>query len=95
VNLGAGGNILGQVKDAYIAAKERWARKMAGRKRPQPRSADRLPPGQRQVKDFPVLDLGVRPKMPLNKWELKIQGQVDNPVTLTWPQFLALPQIKD
>jgi DMSO/TMAO reductase YedYZ molybdopterin-dependent catalytic subunit len=95
VNLGAGGNILGQVKDAYIAAKERWTHKMAGRKRLEPCSADRLPPGQRQVRDFPVLDLGVRPEMPLNKWELKIQGQVNNPVTLTWPQFLALPQIKD
>jgi DMSO/TMAO reductase YedYZ molybdopterin-dependent catalytic subunit len=95
VIIGAGVRMLGRVKDAYIAAKERWARKMAGQKPHKPRSANRLPPGQRLVQDFPVLDLGVRPEMPLEKWELKIQGQVDNPVTLTWPQFLALPQFKD
>ena len=91
----AGTGILGEVKDAYIAAKERWARKMAGQKRAEPRSTSRLPPGQRQVQDFPVLDLGVRPEMALEKWELRIQGQVDNPVTLTWSQFLALPQVRD
>jgi Sulfite oxidase and related enzymes len=80
------------MKDAYIAAKERWARKMAGKERPAVRSADRLPPGQRQVHNFPVLDLGVRPEVPLDKWELKIHGHVENPVTLNWQQFLALPQ---
>ena len=83
------------MKDAYIAAKERWARKMAGQERSAPRSTDRLPPGQRQVHNFPVLDLGVRPAVPLEKWELKIRGHVENPVTLTWQQFLALPQFKD
>ena len=35
------------MKDAYIAAKERWARKMAGHERPAARSENRLPPGQR------------------------------------------------
>ena len=68
---------------------------MAGQKPLAPRSANRLPPGQRQVRDFPVLDLGVHPEIPREKWGLKIHGQVDNPITLTWPQFLALPQFKD
>ena len=44
---------------------------------------------------FPVLDLGIRPEIPLDKWELKIHGQVENPVTLNWQQFMALPQFKD
>src|SRR6266704_673924 len=83
------------MKDAYIAAKERCARKMAGKERPAVRSVDRLPPGQRQVHNFPVLDLGVRPEVPLEKWELTIYGHVENPVTLNWQQFLALPQFKD
>ncbi|HWW00136.1 MAG TPA: molybdopterin-dependent oxidoreductase [Candidatus Acidoferrum sp.] len=83
------------MKDAYIAAKERWARKMAGQQRTVPRSIDRLPPGQRQVHNFPVLDLGVRPEVPLDKWEPKLHGHVQNPVTLNWQQFLALPQFKD
>ncbi len=78
-----------------IAAKERWARKMAGQAAPIARSQDRLPPGQRLVHNFPVLDLGIRPEVPLDKWELKIHGQVESPVTLNWQQFRALPQFKD
>ena len=83
------------MKDSYIAAKERWAAKMAGKAKPAVRSKDRLPPGQRQVHNFPVLDLGVQPEVPLDKWELKIGGKVENPVTLSWKDFLALPQFTD
>jgi DMSO/TMAO reductase YedYZ molybdopterin-dependent catalytic subunit len=79
----------------YIARKERWARKMAGLEKPAVRSADRLPPGQRQVHNFPVLDLGTHPEVPLDQWELHIHGQVENPVRLDWQQFLALPQFTD
>jgi DMSO/TMAO reductase YedYZ molybdopterin-dependent catalytic subunit len=79
----------------YIARKERWARKMAGLEKPVVRSADRLPPGQRQVHNFPVLDLGTHPEVPLDQWELHIHGQVENPVRLNWQQFLALPQFTD
>ena len=83
------------MKDSYIAAKERWAAKMAGKAKPAIRSKDRLPPGQRQVHNFPVLDLGVQPEVSLDKWELKIGGKVENPVTLSWQDFLALPQFTD
>jgi DMSO/TMAO reductase YedYZ molybdopterin-dependent catalytic subunit len=83
------------MKDAYIAAKEGWARKMTGRTAKQPRSAGRLPPGQRLVTNFPVLDLGVRPAVTLETWELKISGKVDQPLTLKWSDFIALPQFTD
>jgi DMSO/TMAO reductase YedYZ molybdopterin-dependent catalytic subunit len=83
------------MKEKYIAAKERWAQKMAGKAKPPVRSTDRLPPGQHTVQNFPVLDLGVRPDVPLDKWELKIGGKVENPVTLNWKQFMELPQFKD
>lgn len=83
------------MKESYIAAKERWARKMAGEPRPAVRSTDRLPPGQRQVHDFPVLDLGVQPDIPLPDWSLRIHGQVANPVTLSWADFRALPTFRD
>jgi DMSO/TMAO reductase YedYZ molybdopterin-dependent catalytic subunit len=83
------------VKDAYIAAKERWARKMAGQAKPAARSQDRLPPGQRLVDDFPVLDLGVTPEVPLDQWSLRIHGKVERPVILDWAAFRALPQFKD
>jgi DMSO/TMAO reductase YedYZ molybdopterin-dependent catalytic subunit len=83
------------MKGQHIAAKERWAQKMAGKTKPTTRSTGRLPPGQHQVRNFPVLDLGLRPDVPLDQWELKIHGLVRNPVALNWEQFLALPQFKD
>lgn len=83
------------LKEKYLQAKERWARKMSGQVRSVPRSADRLPPGQRQVTHFPVLDLGVHPEVPLDQWSLRLHGQVENPVTLTWEQFMALPSFRD
>jgi DMSO/TMAO reductase YedYZ molybdopterin-dependent catalytic subunit len=83
------------MKDKWISAKERWARKMAGQARPTARSTDRLPPGQREVKDFPVLDLGIKPRVPLNEWRLRIHGMVENPVELTWEDLNALPQFSD
>lgn len=83
------------MKESYIAAKERWARKWADKATPTVRAKSRLPPGQRQVHNFPVLDLGIQPEIALDKWELKIHGKVSNPVTLNWKEFLALPQFED
>jgi len=83
------------MNEASIQAKERWAAKMAGKAKPSARSQDRLPPGQHLVHNFPVLDLGVRPEMPLDKWSLTIDGLVRNPATLDWKSFMDLPQFKD
>jgi DMSO/TMAO reductase YedYZ molybdopterin-dependent catalytic subunit len=55
----------------------------------------RLPVGQRQVKNWPVLDLGEQPHVDLAGWKLDIGGAVDNPTTLTWDAFMALPQVED
>jgi DMSO/TMAO reductase YedYZ molybdopterin-dependent catalytic subunit len=55
----------------------------------------RLPIGQHEVKNWPVLDLGVHPDISLDSWRLELGGLVDNPVTLTWEDFLALPQAED
>ncbi len=83
------------MKQDWIARKERWAKKMAGKAKPAERSQLRLPPGQHEVRNFPVLDLGVHPDIPLEKWELKLHGHVENPTTLNWEQFIALPQFRD
>ena len=55
----------------------------------------RLPVGQHEVKNWPVLDLGEQPSIPLEKWKLEIGGLVENPLTFTWQEFLALPQVDD
>jgi len=55
----------------------------------------RLPVGQHEVKNWPVLDLGDVPTVPLAAWHLEVGGLVENPFTLTWDQFMALPQADD
>jgi DMSO/TMAO reductase YedYZ molybdopterin-dependent catalytic subunit len=55
----------------------------------------KLPVGQHAVDNWPVLDLGEHPDVPLDKWTLEIAGDVENLVTLTWAEFQALPQTED
>ena len=55
----------------------------------------RLPTGQHAVPNWPVLDLGEHPSVSLPEWKLEVGGLVENPFTLTWDQFLALPQAED
>lgn len=55
----------------------------------------RLPPGQSLTRGWPVLDLGRQPVVPLHKWELIVDGDVDEPQKLAWKDFVALPQTKD
>jgi DMSO/TMAO reductase YedYZ molybdopterin-dependent catalytic subunit len=54
-----------------------------------------LPVGQHAVKNWPVLDLGAQPDVSTSEWTLEVGGLVANPFTLTWDQFLALPQAED
>lgn len=83
------------MKDKWISAKERWARKMAGAEKRAVRSTDRLPPGQHEVKDLPVLDLGMKPRVPLEEWRLRVHGLVEDPVELNWEDLNALTQFED
>jgi DMSO/TMAO reductase YedYZ molybdopterin-dependent catalytic subunit len=54
-----------------------------------------LPVGQHEVRNWPVLDLGEQPEVSLDQWKLEVTGLVENPITLDWNQFLALPQVDD
>lgn len=76
-------------------SKQRWASEHKFITGEANRSAhERLPPGQHLVRDWPVLDLGRQPDIAPERWELKIGGLVDNPVTLDWKAFMALPQTR-
>jgi DMSO/TMAO reductase YedYZ molybdopterin-dependent catalytic subunit len=55
----------------------------------------KLPVGQHEVKNWPVLDLGEQPDVSLDTWKLEVGGEIENPFTLTWTQFLELPQVDD
>jgi DMSO/TMAO reductase YedYZ molybdopterin-dependent catalytic subunit len=51
----------------------------------------RLPPGQYLTEKWPVLHAGTVPQTDLATWDLRIFGEVENPVTLSWEEFTALP----
>jgi DMSO/TMAO reductase YedYZ molybdopterin-dependent catalytic subunit len=55
----------------------------------------RLPPGQREVSGWPVLDLGHQPQIALGDWRLEIDGLVEHPSSLSWEELLAFPQTDD
>ncbi len=54
--------------------------------------AERLPPGQHLVKNWPVLDLGLTPNVSPTTWKLDITGLVDRMLVWNWADFRAQPQ---
>jgi DMSO/TMAO reductase YedYZ molybdopterin-dependent catalytic subunit len=54
--------------------------------------ADRIPPGQYRTEKFPVLHYGSVPHPKLETWDLRVFGEVDNPIRLTWAEFKTLPR---
>ena len=54
--------------------------------------AERLPPGQHLVDDFPVLSAGPTPVVDLSTWDFTIVDETGSVAARwTWPEFLALP----
>ena len=58
----------------------------------QARAEGRLPPGQSLTLKWPVLHYGSVPHFDRSRWDFKISGEVATPASLTWKEFLALPQ---
>ncbi len=89
--------IFGKIKDKLVHKKEEIAR--AGRHltggAPSTPNKRRLPPGQRLVEKWPVLDLGLQPRVPLDKWELGVRGAVETEIDWNWDAFMAQPQTED
>jgi DMSO/TMAO reductase YedYZ molybdopterin-dependent catalytic subunit len=73
--------------------KERWAREgrfLTGKiTRPE---EQRLPPGQHLTRDWPILDLGLTPEIPRERWRLDVYGAVEQPVFWDFVQFMAQAQ---
>ena len=83
----------GKIKDKLIRSKQEWAKQgrlITGR--PDLGHVSRLPPGQREVQNWPVLDLGVQPQVAKEQWKLDIGGRVANPVTWSFADLMAQPQ---
>ena len=87
---------LDKIRAKLVASKQRWAREgrlLTGK--PVRPEVERLPPGQRRVETWPVLDLGVQPNVPAETWRLTIDGLVANPIAWDWKEFRAQPVFED
>lgn len=87
---------LESVRPKLVDTKRRWARdgRLLTGTTADP-AQERLPPGQRRVDTWPVLDLGVQPKLRLDKWRLAINGLVEQPRIWRWDDVLAQPPFED
>lgn len=85
--------LFGQIKQKLVDTKRKWSaegRLLTGA------SADpatRLPPGQREVKNWPVLDLGIQPDVSAKTWRLDVGGLVENPISWNWAEFARQKQV--
>ncbi|NJK37740.1 MAG: sulfite oxidase-like oxidoreductase [Oscillatoriales cyanobacterium RM1_1_9] len=59
--------------------------------KPDQDTAERVPPGQYLATGFPILTYGETPQISTQEWEFKVWGLV-TPKTLTWSDFMAMPQ---
>ena len=87
--------LVGRVKDKLVESKQKWARegRLLTGETADP-AGQRLPPGQRIVKDWPVLDLGLKPRIGPDTWQLTVDGLVKNPITWSWADFQSQPQVQ-
>lgn len=69
--------------------------KVQGSGPPNRHGMPRLPPGQRQVPNWPVLDLGDQPHIAREEWQLEIAGLVEHPYTLSFADLMAMPQVDE
>ena len=54
---------------------------------------ERVPPHQRVTSKLPTLTYGPVPRVDLARWRFEVDGLVEEPVSFTWEQFMALPQL--
>ena len=52
----------------------------------------RLPPGQYLTEKWPVLHAGGIPDTDLSTWDFFVQGEVENPISLSWEELNQLPR---
>jgi DMSO/TMAO reductase YedYZ molybdopterin-dependent catalytic subunit len=54
--------------------------------------AERLPPGQYETRDFPVLSAGPTPRANLAEWSFTILDEAGHSMRWSWDEFQSLPR---
>lgn len=81
--------------EKLIAGKVRLAAK--GSLKSLPKTSDvlmRVPAGQTEVKNFPILDLGILPNINQDNWRLRLFGLVEHEINLDWAAYHAIRQVE-
>ena len=52
---------------------------------------DKLPPGQYETRDFPVLSAGPTPRIDRDSWSFDLTTETGAKHSWTWPELMALP----
>src|SRR6266478_2255353 len=92
-----------RIVEARMKLRERFQGKMTqtpaaadarplGRGPPNRHGMPKLPEGQTVTTGWPVLDLGRQPNVQVSKWELIVDGAVEEPMRLSTVLALALPK---
>src|SRR5580765_7241618 len=55
----------------------------------------RLPPGQYMTDKWPVLHAGSVPDVDIANWRLRVWGEVEEELELTWDELNALPRSRN
>jgi DMSO/TMAO reductase YedYZ molybdopterin-dependent catalytic subunit len=63
-------------------------------RRPSSEKASRLPPGQYETRDFPVLSAGPTPRSQLDKWDFSLTSVAGKTARWSWDEFQKLPRAK-
>ena len=61
---------------------------------PDTQREDRIPPGQHEAENWPVLQYGGVPNIDTSTWKFTISGLVENDLVLNYPEFISLPMVK-
>ncbi len=56
-----------------------------------PADQPRLPPGQIQTTKWPVLHYSAVPRIDTRHWTLRVFGEVERPLEITWDELQSLP----
>ena len=64
------------------------------RGRRQAEGAAKLPPGQYETRDFPVLSAGPTPRTPIAVWDFTLRAVDGQSARWTWDELMALPREK-
>ncbi len=61
---------------------------------PDTQRANRIPPGQRETENWPVLQSGRVRQVESSEWMFNVSGLIDNELELSYSEFMEIPRVK-